>query len=176
MPALGATLLAVALLSSGSAMAEPFQGPGGYIAALKSPVTAKIVGQEPEGVRPEDDKWKIARVGGKALGAALFYTGGIVARDLAILTTDRLLITALGDQETATIKWATHNFRGARPVGLAVYDTDKDGREEIFVNAVKDGSLASLMFDFKDGEYRLLASGLPYYFSSTPGGRLIAHG
>ena len=161
------------LLAAALAAAEPFPGPGGYIAALKTPALATRLGEEPEGVRPEDEKWRLVHIGGKALGVAFFYTGGIVARDLAVLTPDRLVIASLGVGE-AKIIWSAHNFQGARPLGLAVFDTNGDGREEIFVNAMKEGGLASAVFDKIGGEYRMIASGLPYFFSATPGGRLLA--
>ena len=147
----------------------------GFMAGLAEPVRAALMGREPAAVTAESDKdpWDTISVEGKALSAALYYVGGIVARDVAILTMDRLVLAGVGN-ERAMIKWVSPPFKGVTPLSLAVFDTNGDGREEIFVNAARADGFHSMLFDKTDKGYHMMAGDLPYYFSSTPGWRLIA--
>lgn len=139
-----------------------------------APINATMVGPEPAAVSAKNEKWDTISVDGKALSAAPFYVGGIVARDFAILTSKRLIIARLESDNKVNVQWTSGQIYGATALSLAAHDTNGDGREEIFVNAWRASGFSSTMIDKAGGKYRVLVDNLPYFFSSSPGGALYA--
>lgn len=138
-----------------------------------APTTAKREGPEPQPTQAGGGKWDTISVDGEVLSAVPYYVGGIVARDLAVLTRKRLILAGMINDEMQA-RWTSRLLAGVTPLSLAVFDTNGDGREEIFVNAWRLDGLHSMMFDKAGGRYRILAENLPYFFSGTPGKKLFA--
>lgn len=138
-----------------------------------APAVVKREGPEPHPTQVGGEKWDTISVDGEVLSAAPYYVGGIVARDLAVLTKKRLILAGMIDDEMQA-RWTSRLLAGVTPLNLAVFDTNGDGREEIFVNAWRLDGLHSMMFDKAGGKYRMLAENLPYFFSGTPGKKLFA--
>ncbi len=117
--------------------------------------------------------WRIFKLKGAVVSAAWVYTGGVVKRDLALLYKNRLRLVTVKGNKLVT-KWKSPRYGKLRLVSLAAYDTNGDGRDEIFVNAFYGSSLQSFVIDKVGETYSVVGEKMPYFFSAPSRGELLA--
>jgi len=117
--------------------------------------------------------WRNFKLKGAVVSAAWVYAGGVVKRDLALLYKNRLRIVTVKGNKLVT-KWRSPRYGKLRLVSLAAYDTNGDGRDEIFVNAFYGSSLRSFVIDKVGETYAVVGEKMPYFFSAPSRGELLA--
>ncbi len=112
-------------------------------------------------------------VDGRVKSASFGYTGGVVNRVLVLLFDNNLRIVTITDDKLERI--AEVKFRGGlTPISVVSFDVNGDGRDEFYVNSMGKERLESMIIDKTDGQYKVVAQQVPFYFSKTGDGVLLA--
>lgn len=118
--------------------------------------------------------WNRYIVNGTVVSATWFKTGIVGEKLLAVLTLNRIrFMSPQGGDRLKTV-WERRLPLNLAPVSINAFDTNKDNIQELFINAYRKGKPSSIMIDKPKGTYEIIKDGMPYYFSTSSDGVLLA--
>ncbi|MGK7345402.1 MAG: FG-GAP repeat domain-containing protein [Candidatus Nitrospinota bacterium M3_3B_026] len=118
-------------------------------------------------------RWKKYTVSGAALSAALFRPAPGAAAFLAVAFENRIRVYSMDGDDLRPV-WESAADGGLEIISAAVHDADGSEGQEIFVNAHRGASLESFIVQLTETGFEVTASGVPYYFSASSDGSLLA--
>lgn len=118
-------------------------------------------------------RWKKYTVSGVALSASLFRPAPGAAPLLAAVFEERVRIYSLDGEKLRPV-WEEAADGGLEIISAAAYDADGSGGQELYVNARRGASLESFVVEFMGGGFAVAAEKIPYYFSASSDGVLLA--
>ncbi len=117
--------------------------------------------------------WNHYIVNGTVISATWFKTGMVGEKLLAVLTLNRIRFMSPQGDRLKTV-WGRRLPLSLAPVSISAFDTNGDNIQELFVNAYKKGKPSSIMIDKPKGAYEIIKDGIPYHFSTSSDGVLLA--
>ncbi|MBE0502089.1 MAG: hypothetical protein IBX47_11695 [Desulfuromonadales bacterium] len=111
-------------------------------------------------------KWLGGAAKGLPIGLAATDFDGDGRVEIARAFEDRLEISRLVGTDFKRL--ATHEFRaGMTVIALSALDLNSNGRAELFVTTVVEDEVRSEVLEFSDGQYNVIASNQPWFFSTV---------
>ncbi|HKL26735.1 MAG TPA: VCBS repeat-containing protein, partial [Desulfuromonadales bacterium] len=114
----------------------------------------------------QEGVWLGPNLSGQPVGIAVTDLDGDGRLETAVAMEDRLLIGRIekGEyQQVAEVPFAV----GLQMLSLDALDLDKNGQMELYLSAVKDYSPASLVIEFRNGSYQIVADGIRWFLRSV---------
>ncbi len=163
-----------AVAGTGSISVKGKRGDGFLQAAWDGSIAAaQILGNKTMDIR-EQVRWSRYQLDVKVLSASWVRYGVAADLRLAVLDPGGLRIMRPDDGKLKPMAEYRVERRGLRPVSVSSFDTDGDGKDEIFVNAFLDSNLASFVIEIEGDNIKVLSDSLPFYFSVSSDGALLA--
>lgn len=110
--------------------------------------------------------WYSSDLQGAIVSMAVGDFDGDKQRELAIAFADRLEIARLQGSEYVKLT-AVEVGAGVKILSLDEVDLDRDGKEELYVTAARDGGLVSRVVTFADGRFIMAGEAVPWYFRAV---------
>jgi TolB-like protein len=114
-----------------------------------------------------DRYWRSPRIDGTITSVAVADIDGDGKNELLVLMTDSLRVYRLAGEHFALIR-EFKDGPGGTYLFVDVADVMGSGLPQIFISVRQARSVSSFVLQWRDGGFRMLASGLPYYFRAQP--------
>ncbi len=105
------------------------------------------------------------------VGAVFADGDGDGVYEFVYAANDRLFISS---SITGEVLWESPSTKGMKLNSIMAADLDGNGREEIYVNYVHYSNIKSMIAVNENGRWEIKQMGLPYYFSGTDHGGILA--